>query len=116
MISLGTVIYLVARAVPRIEDDVPASTINGGLSKIDRWLNALRPERFDAILNVFLEKFLRKVRLILMRIDNTVNGYLSKIKKINGDAQKSGTGKPNLFSSDNSISGDSADNGQGLKE
>jgi hypothetical protein len=94
MLSLGTIIYLMARAIPRVGDEVSEPT-----TKIDRWLNSLRLEKFDVLLGNFLEKALRKAKLILMKLDNVTSNYLDKIKqtKLNGNGQKDKEGKPTLF-------------------
>lgn len=96
MLSLGIIIYLMARAVPRVGDEIlkPAG-------KFDRWLSSLRLEKFDILLSNFLEKALRKAKLILMKLDNVTNEYLDKIKKTkpNGNGQKGKEEKPTLFDS-----------------
>ncbi len=94
MLSLGTIIYLMARAVPRVGDELSKPA-----GKFDRWLNSLRLEKFDIILNNFLEKALRNAKLILMKLDNFVNEYLDKIKqsKLNGNGKKGKEEKPTLF-------------------
>jgi len=96
MVSLGAMIYLIGRAVPRVSDEV-----GGGesMTKFDRLLSSMRFEKVDVLLNNFLEKLLRKVKLLLMKLDNTTNNYLNKVKKFKlpGNGQKNGEEKPNLF-------------------
>ncbi len=98
MLSLGTIIYLIARTVPKIGDEV-TENITSQKSKFDRLFSYLRVEKFDVIFNNFVEKILRKLKLILMRLDNFTNSYLDKVKKykMNGNGQKNGEGKPSLF-------------------
>ena len=56
----------------------------------------------------FLEKFLRKMKLVLMKLDNIASNYLNKVKKYksgnNGNNGKNGEEKQNLF--DNKIEAD----------
>ncbi len=94
MLSLGTIIYLMARAVPRVGDEISKPA-----GKFDHWLNSLRLEKFDIILSNFLEKALRNAKLILMKLDNLTNEYLDKIKqsKPNGNGQKGKEERPTLF-------------------
>lgn len=87
MLSLGTVIFLVARALPRISDFEASA---GETEKCEkRWWSALPLEKIDKIFNAFLEKTLRRVKLILMKLDNMVSRHLGKFKK-NDNANNSG--------------------------
>ncbi|MEK9150510.1 MAG: hypothetical protein AAB411_00235 [Patescibacteria group bacterium] len=92
MIGLGIMIYLVGRAVPRVSDDVSRPLI-----KTLRPFGGLTLEKIDLALNSFLEKTLRKAKLLILRLDNAISGYLDKIKKINGVDRKNGEDKPTLF-------------------
>ena len=81
MISAGVILYLVIRALPRIdEEEAPSRKANF----LDRWAASELPEKFDVILNSFLEKILRRVKIFLLKIDNTLSGRLKKIKTENG--------------------------------
>ena len=97
MLSLGAMIYLIARKAPQIGDDIVGQPKN----KLDRLFVRLRLEKIDALLHNFLEKLLRKIKLFLMKLDNITNSYLERVKqykpKNNG---KSGQEKPNLFDSE----------------
>jgi hypothetical protein len=96
MLSLGMIIYLMARAVPRVGDEISKPTV-----KFDRWFGSLRLEKLDVLLGNFLEKLLRKIKLFLMKLDNVTNNYLDKVKqtKLNGNGQKNKEEKPSLFNS-----------------
>ncbi|MBI3638647.1 hypothetical protein HY227_02800 [Candidatus Wolfebacteria bacterium] len=95
MFSLGLMIYLVARAVPRIGDDIQVSP---SVNKLDRLIASLPLEKIDSVFGSFLEKTLRRLRLVLMRLDNNVGNYLNKIKKFNNaNGQKNGEEKATLF-------------------
>jgi len=93
MVSLGVVIYLVARAAPRVGDDIGGDV--SPLSKFDKFFSHEKFEKFDAFFNNLVEKILRKVKLGLMKLDNLTTIYLKKVKKykLNGK----GINKPSLF-------------------
>lgn len=98
-------IYLVARAVPRISDEAISGIVKQP-SKFDRIFSFLRLEKIDPLLHNFLEKFLRKMKLVLMKLDNIASSYLEKVKKYksgnnsgNGNNGKNGEEKQNLFNS-----------------
>ncbi len=95
MLSLGVMIYLIARAVPRVSEEIPRPE-----SKVDRWFIFLRIEKIDSLFGNFLEKFLRRIKLIIMKLDNITSDHLDKIKKskINNNGNKSEE-KPSLFNS-----------------
>ena len=98
MLSLGMIIYLMARAVPRVGDEA-VGNINHQKNKFDLLFSYLRVEKFDIIFNNFVEKLLRKLKLLLMKLDNFTNNSLNKVKKykMNGNGEKNGEEKPNLF-------------------
>ncbi len=76
MVSLGTVLYLAVRTLPRIEE--AASPEKRGF--LERWVTSEMPEKIDVILNSFLLKFLRRMRVAVMKLDNTLTGQLKKIQ------------------------------------
>lgn len=88
MISLGTILYLVARSLPRIEEE-PATKQN----MFERWVSSEMPEKFDAAFNNFLLKFLRKLKLVLLKADNSITRHL---KKIASSANGGSNGKPKI--------------------
>ena len=85
MLSLGTIIFLVARTLPRISE---TETVNVSERKANRW-SSFPFEKIDVAVNAFLEKFLRKIKLILMKTDNMVSRHLNKFKK-NGSIDNDG--------------------------
>ena len=103
MLSLGTMIYLIARTVPRVGDEVEVSEeIVKPKTRFDRLFSSSRFEKFDVIFNNFVEKLLRKVKLLLMKLDNFTTSYLDKVKKykLNNNSQKNKEEKPSLFNND----------------
>lgn len=76
MVSLGTILYLMVRTLPRIED--VGTPEKRGL--LERWVTSEMPEKIDAVLNGFLLKSLRRARVVVMKLDNTLTGQLKKIQ------------------------------------
>lgn len=96
-VSLGIVIYLLARAVPRVHESGDVVHAPG---RFDRLLSKLPLQKIDARLNVFLEKFLRRAKVILMKFDNSINYHLGRLRKSNNVSETEK--KPDLFQEVNS--------------
>lgn len=94
MVSVAAMIYLVARAVPRVEDETAEPR---GKSKLDDFLSSVPLSKLDAALSNSLEKVLRRTRLVLMKLDNVVSRYLHKVKKFNKVGERLSEEKPTLF-------------------
>ncbi len=77
MLCLGTVLYVTVRALPRIEE-VPAG--EGEKGAFERWAHSDFPERIDAAFSGFMLKFLRRMKIIVLRIDNTIAKSLRKVQ------------------------------------
>jgi hypothetical protein len=75
MICLGMVLYLTVQALPRIEE---APTDRKGF--FERWAHSEMPEKIDTAFNNFLLKFLRKIKVMILKLDNTLARHLQKIK------------------------------------
>jgi hypothetical protein len=78
MFSLSGVLYLMVRALPRVED---AAIVSGDEHRgfLDRWARSQLPEKFDRWFNGFLLKFLRKFKVFILKLDNIVSTHLRKI-------------------------------------
>ncbi|MGC9610877.1 MAG: hypothetical protein ABSE68_01515 [Minisyncoccia bacterium] len=74
MVSLAGIIYLLARALPRVSDEVAYS-----FAERSRVMSYV--EKLDDILKAFLEKFLRQAMVWILKIGNFVSGKLNKFKK-----------------------------------
>lgn len=99
MLSLGTMIYLIARAVPRVSDEVVDGIIKKK-TKFDHLFSFLWIEKIDPLLHNFLEKFLRKMKLFLMKLDSVTTNYLEKVKKYKfNNNGKNGEEKQSVFDS-----------------
>ncbi len=95
MASLGAIIYLIAKAVPRIEN-LEESFKKSSAGKLDRLIGLIPLDKIDITLSTLMEKTLRKIKLNLMRWDNSVTDHLKKIKKTNGNGHDN-ENKPTLF-------------------
>ncbi len=84
MASLGTMLYLIARSLPRLDEKL--SDKPGFLERLS---SSEIPEKIDTIFNGFLAKFLRKTKVVLMKFDNFIN---EKLKKVSAN----GNGKPKI--------------------
>lgn len=85
-VSLGVIIYMLARAVPRVTES--GETVHT-TDIFDRILSRLPLSKIDARLNLLIEKFLRRVKVWILKIDNLVNKRLKNIKS----SEKNGGGK-----------------------
>ena len=65
-------------ALPRIEE-VPTEQKNF----FDRWAHSEIPEKVDAAFNGFLLKFLRKIKVFILKLDNMLGKHLQKINPEN---------------------------------
>ena len=74
MVSLGVVLYLMVRALPRVAEEPAAKE-----SFLDRWAHSEIPEKIDAAFNGFLLKFLRRVKIFALKFDNAVSSGLRKV-------------------------------------
>ena len=74
MLCLGTVLYLTVQALPRIVEEP-------GDEKgfLERWARSELPEKIDAAFNTFLLKFLRKFKIIVLRLDNALSKQLRAV-------------------------------------
>ena len=86
-ISLGVLLYFVIRTLPRIEPDNGVPDTKGFF---ERLIVSKIPERVDGAVNSFLFKFLRKFKVVLLKVDNIVGRQIKKIKpEANGNGENS---------------------------
>ena len=91
MLSLGTIIYLMARAAPRVSDS-PEPLPKLSRNYFDELFKKLPLEKLDALTSAWLEKSLRKLKVLVMKIDNALNKHLSNLRASDNLAEK-----PSLF-------------------
>jgi hypothetical protein len=75
--SLAAMIYLLARALPRVVDE--EGTVAAGF--FDRLVDKLPLQRIDYSISSGLEKMLRKAKILVLKLDNVINNYLEQIRK-----------------------------------
>jgi len=79
MVSLSAVLYLAARALPRIAEE-PQAEGDGRRGFLDRWAHSQIPEKVDMAFNGFMLKFLRRVKVFILKLDNLLSRHLQKVK------------------------------------
>lgn len=102
MASLAAIIYLVARTIPRIDEN--AITHQSARSFLDSIFSKVPLEKIDLIIDNLLEKMLRKFKIVVMKIDNTLTKKLSSFKQT-GPGEKEV--RPNIFENSNANSDES---------
>jgi hypothetical protein len=83
--SLAFMIYMLARALPRITD-AEHETITH-TSYFDKMIDRLPMERIDIVISTYLEKLLRKFKIFVSKLDAVINGHLARVRK-NSPIQK----------------------------
>ena len=76
--SLGVIIYLIARSVPRVKDEEMPPR---GPNFVDKLLKKVPTGKIDETINSSMTKFLRKLRVLILKVDNFINHRLGKLKK-----------------------------------
>ncbi len=77
VVSLGVVLYLLARTLPRVSDTDTSPTPE---APAPHWLME-RLEKLDEEIIFVAEKLLRRVRVGLLKLDNTLTRKLKRFKK-----------------------------------
>ncbi len=76
LLSLGVLLYLSVRSLPRLEEEAPAERKRHWL---ERWIASEIPHRLDEAVSLYLGKLLRKTKVWLLRFDNILTRHLSKL-------------------------------------
>ena len=95
-LSLGGIIYVISRALPRISE---VETQPQKPFFLKKWFSQLPLEKFDAYFSEFFEKFLRRARVIMLKADNWVNIKIARMKEREGIKEGSKV-KQNIFKSE----------------
>jgi len=95
MTSLAVIIYLVARTIPRIDENIVLGQPKK--SFLENFFSKLPLEKIDLMFDNLLEKILRKFKIVVMRMDNTLTRKLSDFKPMISGENDS---RPNIFSSE----------------
>ncbi|MBI2604213.1 MAG: hypothetical protein HYW56_01590, partial [Candidatus Harrisonbacteria bacterium] len=79
IVSVGAIIYLFARALPRLPEaeTAPIGTPNA----VERILRRIPLAKIDAALSAFLEKTLRKMRVLVLKTENLVSAGIRRMRK-----------------------------------
>ena len=93
--SLGVIVYMMARALPRVADEIESPVTF--YDYMERWLEKLPIHHLDQKINHSLFKFLKRIRVIIMKLDNNIVHGLGKLKK-NGE-NSNGNGIHDLLKS-----------------
>lgn len=86
MISLGTILYLVVRSLPRISEEEETKKPN----ILERWIISDIPYRLDLMVNAYAGKLFRKLKVYVMRLDNFLT---ERLKKMSGGENGGLTGQ-----------------------
>lgn len=78
--SLGVMIYILARGAMRAEENAPTA-VPAKPNYFDTLIKKLPLKKIDEFINAVLEKILRKMKIVVMKADNLLNRYISKVKK-----------------------------------
>jgi len=97
MVSLAAIIYLVARAVPRIDESAFSNPLRK--SFFDNLVSKLPLEKIDLMVDNLFEKTLRKFKIVVMKLDNVLTKRLSSFKPTILNEKET---RPNIF--ENNIS------------
>ncbi len=84
--SLAFIIYLLARTLPRVSEEEAAS---GSLKEnyFDKLIKKLPLDKIDVAFNLFTGKILRRLKIVILKIDNLLNRLLNKTKSENKPPQ-----------------------------
>ncbi len=74
ILSLGGMLYLMAKALPRVSDEETVDHMRH--SRLMEYL-----EKLDELLKSFFEKALRRSRVWLLKLDNVITKKLDRFKK-----------------------------------
>jgi len=75
MLGLGAVVYLIAIAAPRVQDDQ-----HFGEHPVKNWAKNLPLERIDNFIAGITDKTLRRIKVWILKADNFVSRHLNNRK------------------------------------
>ncbi|MBI4993823.1 hypothetical protein HZC33_02630 [Candidatus Wolfebacteria bacterium] len=102
MLSLGIMVYLIGRGTPRVKN-AEISLSDDIHARLDKLIAKIPFEKMDIFLSVNLEKFLRKVKLSLIKWDNLLTKHLEKLKHANESPIMKKEERPHIFASSETI-------------
>ena len=75
--SLAVMAFLAARALPRVEPEENPQPL---YEKLGEWFGRLPLHHLDERANTFLFKFLKRARVIVLKLDNRITRRLEKVR------------------------------------
>jgi hypothetical protein len=81
--SIGALVYMASRALPRMDEEGDTRPLFRGV------LSKLPTHKADAVLSSLTEKTLRRLKVTVLRVDNGLNHYLGRVKSNSAGRQKS---------------------------
>jgi hypothetical protein len=107
-ISLGGILYIIAKTLPRIDEN--GDQIIEKKSNLEKFIISDLPHKFDKNLNFYTGKFFRKLKILILRLDNYLTHKLKNMnlngedKKINfNDLNGKSEDKQEIVSKENSL-------------
>lgn len=76
--SLALMIVILARALPRIAEDDGRVKSNGAI--LDRVMQRIPTATIDVAISGFLEKVLRKIRVVNLKLENLINSGIHRLR------------------------------------
>lgn len=95
-LSLGGIIYIISRTLPRISE---IETQPQKPLFLKKWLSQLPLEKFDSFFSELFEKFLRRARVVVLKADNWVNIKIARMKE-RGGVKEGSEVRQNIFKSE----------------
>jgi hypothetical protein len=94
--SLGVIIYVLGRALPRVSDETEEAPSKLSI-KVKAFFSSLPLHKFDAFISSLTEKFLRRCRVVVLKLENMVSAGIHKLRngKNGSISEEKSTG--NLF-------------------
>ncbi len=81
LFCFGLIIWLIIKNLPKVKDEeVRVSEVESSLEKRRKLSRKIPIEKIDAKVNSFLEKVIRRSRIILMKIDTYLQRHLDTLK------------------------------------
>lgn len=82
LLCFGLIIWLIIKNLPKVKDEKENHTVetNAILEKRKKLIHKIPIEKIDAKVNGFLEKAIRRSRIILMKVDTYLQKHLNTLK------------------------------------
>lgn len=80
LIGAGLLLLVFIRALPRLDEASPARQ-----GMFERWLTSQLPEKIDAFARAAFLRTLRRLKVLVLRLDNGINQKLQRMKLESGE-------------------------------